>query len=92
MTPAAQRVTLGLGLLLGLGIVALCRFLPIPSRAPPVLPGVLLVVSTTQGHFVADQKLHPTDKPSTRSVAVAPTAGEADRERQAASRLRSFPV
>jgi XapX domain-containing protein len=55
--PAVERVKVVLGLLLGLGIGALCRFLAIPSPAPPVLPGALLVVAMTLGYIVADRWL-----------------------------------
>jgi XapX domain-containing protein len=56
-TPAVERVKVVLGLLLGLGIGALCRFLTIPSPAPPVLPGALLVVAMTLGYIAADRWL-----------------------------------
>jgi XapX domain-containing protein len=54
---ALERVKVVLGLLLGLGIGALCRFLAIPSPAPPVLPGALLVVTMTLGYIAADRWL-----------------------------------
>lgn len=54
---AVERVKVGLGLLLGLGIGALCRFLAIPSPAPPVLQGALLVVAMTLGYIAADRWL-----------------------------------
>jgi XapX domain-containing protein len=56
-SPAVQRVKVALGLLLGLGIGAMCRFLAIPSPAPPVLPGALLVVAMTVGYIAADRWL-----------------------------------
>jgi XapX domain-containing protein len=55
--PAVERVEVVLGLLLGLGIGALCRFLAIPSPAPPVLPDALLVVAMTLGYIAADRWL-----------------------------------
>lgn len=55
--PAVERVKVALGLLLGLGIGALCRFLAIPSPAPPALPGALLVVAMTLGYIAADRWL-----------------------------------
>jgi XapX domain-containing protein len=55
--PAVERVKVALGLLLGLGIGGLCRFLAIPSPAPPVLPGALLVVAMTLGYIAADRWL-----------------------------------
>jgi XapX domain-containing protein len=55
--PAVARIKVVLGLLLGLGIGALCRFLAIPSPAPPVLPGALLVVAMTLGYIAADRWL-----------------------------------
>jgi len=52
-----ERVKVGLGLLLGLGIGALCRVLQIPSPAPPVLAGALLVLAMTLGYVVVDHWL-----------------------------------
>jgi len=48
-------VKIALGLLLGLAVGALCRLLAIPSPAPPVLGGALLVVSMTLGYIVTDR-------------------------------------
>jgi XapX domain-containing protein len=56
-SPTGERVKVALGLSLGLGIGALCRFLAIPSPAPPVLPGALLVVAMTLGYIAADRWL-----------------------------------
>jgi XapX domain-containing protein len=56
-TTGVERVKVALGLLLGLAIGALCRFLAIPSPAPPVLPGALLVVAMTLGYIAADRWL-----------------------------------
>ena len=50
-----QRVKVGLGLLLGLLIGATCRALGIPSPAPPVLTGALLVVAMTVGYVITDR-------------------------------------
>jgi XapX domain-containing protein len=56
MSPAnVQRFKIGLGLLLGVAIGAVCRALHIPSPAPPVLTGALLVVSMTLGYIVTDR-------------------------------------
>ena len=49
-----QRVKIGLGLLLGLGIGALCRLFAIPSPAPSGIAGALLVVAMTLGYSAAD--------------------------------------
>lgn len=58
MTPTAvERVKVAMGLLLGLAIGALCRFLAIPSPAPPLLPGALLVLAMTLGYIAADRWL-----------------------------------
>ena len=54
---AVDRIKVGLGLLLGLAIGALCRWLAIPSPAPPVLAGALLVVAMTLGYIAADRWL-----------------------------------
>jgi XapX domain-containing protein len=56
MSPAnIQRFKIGLGLLLGVAIGAVCRLLHIPSPAPPVLTGALLVVSMTLGYITTDR-------------------------------------
>ena len=56
MTAAStQRLKIGLGLLLGLAIGFLCRVLHIPSPAPTMLPGALLVVSMTLGYTGIDR-------------------------------------
>jgi XapX domain-containing protein len=56
MSPAnVQRFKIGLGLLLGVAIGAVCRALHIPSPAPPVLTGALLVVSMTLGYLFTDR-------------------------------------
>jgi XapX domain-containing protein len=56
-----ERLKVVGGLLLGFGIGAGCRLLEIPSPAPPVLAGALLVVAMTLGyvgadHFLANRK------------------------------------
>lgn len=51
---ARQRVKIGLGLVLGLAIGALCRLFGIPSPAPPVMAGALLVVAMTAGYVATD--------------------------------------
>jgi XapX domain-containing protein len=43
-----------LGILLGLGIGFGCRWFGVPSPAPPVLVGALLVVAMTSGYQLAD--------------------------------------
>lgn len=56
MTPATtQKAKIALGLLLGVTIGALCRWIGIPSPAPPVLSGALLVVAMTLGYIVTDR-------------------------------------
>ena len=56
MSPASmQKVKTACGLLLGFGIGALCRWMGIPSPAPPVLAGALLVVAMTLGYTVTDR-------------------------------------
>jgi XapX domain-containing protein len=56
MTPAStQRAKIALGLLLGVAIGALCRCIGIPSPAPPVLAGALLVVAMTLGYLATDR-------------------------------------
>lgn len=83
---SVQRLKVALGLLLGLGIGALCRFLAIPSPAPPVLPGALLVVAMTLGYLAADrwltqraatqQSLCGGPDGSTKSASVSPTPSD----------------
>jgi XapX domain-containing protein len=55
------NLKLFIGLLLGLGIGFGCRWLGIPSPAPPLLAGALLVVAMTSGYVVTDAWLakHP---------------------------------
>jgi XapX domain-containing protein len=53
--PPPQNIKIALGLLLGFGIGALCRWLGIPSPAPPVLSGALLVVAMTLGYIGIDR-------------------------------------
>lgn len=52
-----QRVKIGLSLLLGLGIGALCRALGIPSPAPPAMAGALLAFAMTSGYVATDRWL-----------------------------------
>lgn len=54
-TRSVERMKVALGLLLGLAIGAVCRYLVIPLPAPPVLPGALLVVAMTLGYIAADR-------------------------------------
>jgi len=54
-TAKAQKARIVLGLLLGVAIGALCRWIGIPSPAPPVLSGALLVVAMTVGYTVTDR-------------------------------------
>lgn len=44
-----------LGLVLGFGIGFFCGWMGIPSPAPPVLPGALLVLAMTVGFLLADR-------------------------------------
>jgi XapX domain-containing protein len=54
MSPRSlQNLKIALGMLVGLGVGAACRYLDIPSPAPPVLPGALLVVAMTLGYLGA---------------------------------------
>ncbi|MBC7990423.1 MAG: DUF1427 family protein [Luteimonas sp.] len=46
-----------MGLALGLVIGALCRLLAIPSPAPTMFAGALLVVAMTLGYIAADRWL-----------------------------------
>jgi len=48
------RVKVALGLLLGFGIGAFCRWLSIPAPAPPVFAGAVLVVAMTLGYTACE--------------------------------------
>jgi XapX domain-containing protein len=52
-----RRWKIALGLLLGMVIGGLCRLLEIPSPAPSVLTGALLVVAMTSGYAATDRWL-----------------------------------
>jgi XapX domain-containing protein len=56
-----------IGLLLGFGIGFGCRWLGIPSPAPPVLTGALLVVAMTAGYVLADRYLAPKSAANRRN-------------------------
>jgi XapX domain-containing protein len=56
-TRSVERMKVVLGLLLGLAVGAVCRYLVIPLPAPPVLTGALLVVAMTLGYIAADRWL-----------------------------------
>lgn len=62
-------ITAALGILLGLGIGAACRWFDIPSPAPPRLVGSLLVVSMSLGFLATDALLERAG-----AVEPAPTA------------------
>jgi XapX domain-containing protein len=47
-----------IGLLLGLGVGAGCRFFDIPSPAPPRLLGAFMLLAMTLGFVGADHLLH----------------------------------
>jgi XapX domain-containing protein len=53
--PSSRRLKVVLGVLVGLAVGASCRLLEIPSPAPPVLPGALLVVAMTVGYIGVDR-------------------------------------
>ena len=55
MTRSTQKIMIALGLLLGVAIGALCRWIGIPSPAPPVLAGALLVAAMTLGYIATDR-------------------------------------
>jgi XapX domain-containing protein len=55
--PPTQTLRIALGLLLGMCLGAVCRWLDIPLPAPPVLTGALLVVAMTLGYIGADRWL-----------------------------------
>jgi XapX domain-containing protein len=52
---APQKAKVAIGLLLGLAIGALCRWIDVPSPAPPVLAGAMLVVAMTVGYIATDR-------------------------------------
>ncbi len=53
--PKMQTLKIAIGLLLGLAIGFGCRLGRIPSPAPPVLTGALLVLSMTIGWTLTDR-------------------------------------
>ena len=56
MTAGTSRGSkMALGWMLGLAIGALCRWAGIPSPAPPVFAGALLVVAMTLGYVATDR-------------------------------------
>lgn len=44
-----------IGIILGFCIGFFCRYAGIPSPAPPVIPGALLVLAMTVGFLIADR-------------------------------------
>jgi XapX domain-containing protein len=61
--------TAAIGLVLGIIIGAGCRFLDIPSPAPPRLIGALLLLAMTLG-FIAAGQLLPAAQTISRKPAV----------------------
>ena len=59
-----RRLKISLGLLLGVVIGALCRLLDIPSPAPSLLTGAVLVVAMTSGHALTDRWLSSRRSPA----------------------------
>lgn len=56
MTPSSTKnVKVAIGLVIGFSIGALCRMLEIPSPAPTLLAGALLVVAMSLGYVVTDR-------------------------------------
>lgn len=55
--PSAERSKIAIGLALGLAIGAICRVADIPSPAPSVMTGALLVVAMTLGYAGCDRWL-----------------------------------
>ena len=86
-TRSVERMKVVLGLLLGLAIGAVCRYLVIPLPAPPVLTGALLVVAMTLGYIAADRWLglrearhkHLCGGPNGSIRSKAPRSGSAPR-------------
>ncbi len=53
--PDIQTIKIAIGLALGFAIGLICHLGGIPSPAPPVLPGALLVLSMTIGWTLTDR-------------------------------------
>ena len=53
--PDTQTIKIIIGLALGFAIGLICHLAAIPSPAPPVLPGALLVLSMTIGWSLTDR-------------------------------------
>jgi XapX domain-containing protein len=49
-----KNIKIVVGLLLGFGIGLFCRYTGVPSPAPAVLPGAILVLAMTSGYLIAD--------------------------------------
>ncbi|WP_189485619.1 DUF1427 family protein [Asticcacaulis endophyticus] len=60
----AQHLKIVIGLVLGFGIGFGCRVSGIPSPAPPVITGALLVVAMTVGWILTDRRLSHRPKVS----------------------------
>ena len=78
--PVVQRLKVALDLVLGLGIGALCRLPAIPSPAPTMLPGALLVIAMTLGYIATDRWL------ARRRALHEPFCGGPDGSTQSAAR------
>lgn len=84
-----SRAKTVIGLVLGLAVGAGCRWLGIPSPAPPVLTGAMLVVAMTLGYLACERwfaRRDATQRPhcggpdgSTVSTARQPPAERARR-------------
>lgn len=57
--PGSRGLKTAIGLVLGFAIGAVCRLLDIPSPAPSVLPGAMLVIAMTVGYSLVDRWRRP---------------------------------
>lgn len=73
-----QTLKIAIGLLLGFAIGLGCNFAGIPSPAPPVLTGALLVLSMTIGWILTDRWF--AQRPKVNEANCAGPTGEPNKD------------
>jgi XapX domain-containing protein len=65
-----------IGILIGLGIGAACRWFDVPLPSPPKLIGAILVVAMTLGYILTDHYLSRGPQPPAEAAQpTGPTGG-----------------